>query len=70
MKQNDVHFIKKLLLGLGAVFIVAGVVRQWPVLGKSYMEFISGNGYMALMLGLILLVLGFSARLLMSPEED
>ena len=62
--------MKKLLFALGAIFIVVGVVRQWPLAGKTYMEFIEGKGYLALMLGLIMIVLGFSVPLLMGDEKD
>ena len=34
------------------------------------MEFIEGSGYLSLMLGLIMIVLGFSVPLLMEDEED
>jgi len=34
------------------------------------MEFIEGKGYLALMLGLIMIVLGFSAPLLIGNEKD
>ena len=62
--------MKKLLFALGAIFLVVGVVRQWPLAGKTYMEFIEGKGYLALMLGLIMIVLGFSVPLLMGDEKD
>ena len=62
--------MKKLLFALGAIFVLVGVVRQWPLAGKTYMEFIEGNGYLALMLGLIMIVLGFSVPLLMGDEKD
>ena len=62
--------MKKLLFALGAIFVVVGVVRQWPLAGKTYMEFIEGKGYLALMLGLIMIVLGFSVPLLMGDEKD
>jgi len=62
--------MKKLLFVLGAIFVVVGIVRQWPLAGKTYMEFIEGEGYLSLMLGLIMVVLGFSVPLLMGEEED
>ena len=62
--------MKKLLFALGAIFVVVGVVRQWPLAGKTYMEFIEGKGYLALMLGLIMIVLGFSVPLLTGDEKD
>jgi uncharacterized membrane protein len=67
--QNS-NWMKKLLFVLGAIFVVVGVVLQWPLAGKTYMEFIEGKGYLALMLGLIMIVLGFSVPLLMGEEED
>ena len=62
--------MKKLLFALGAIFVVVGIVRQWPLAGKTYMEFIEGNGYLALMLGLIMIVLGFSVPLLTGDGKD
>ena len=61
---------KKILFTLGSIFVVVGIIRQWPILGKTYMEFIEGSGYLSLMLGLIMIVLGFSVPLLMGDEED
>lgn len=62
--------MKKCLIGGGLVFVLVGVVRQWPVLGGTYMEFIEGKGYLSLMLGLIMIVLAFSVRLLMDEDDD
>ena len=62
--------MKKILVGLGSVFILTGIIRQWPIAGKSYMEFIEGDGYLSLMLGLIMVVLGASVRLLIGQEKD
>ena len=62
--------MKKLLFAVGALFVVAGIIRQWPLAGKTYMEFIEGKGYLALMLGLIMIVLGFSVPLLMGDDKD
>ena len=52
------------------VFVIIGIIRQWPILGKTYMEFIEGKGYLSLMLGLIMIVLGFSAPLFLGNGED
>ena len=68
-EERSVGLIKKALIGLGGVFIVVGVIRQWPIAGKSYMEFIEGEGYLALMLGLIMTVLGISVKLLIGQEK-
>ena len=68
--EQNTGWMKKLLFVLGTIFVVAGIVRQWPLAGKTYMEFIEGKGYLALMLGLIMIVLGFSVPLLMGDEED
>jgi hypothetical protein len=62
--------MKKFLLLLGAIFIVVGIVRQWPLAEKTYLEFIEGKGYLSLMLGLVMIVLGFSLPLLMDEEKD
>jgi hypothetical protein len=61
--------IKKTLIGIGLSFIMIGVIRQWPIAGKSYMEFIEGEGYLTLMLGLIMAVLGISAKLIIGQEN-
>ena len=68
--EESSDFIKKLLFALGAVFVLVGIIRQWPLAGKTYMDFIEGKGYLALMLGLIMIVLGFSVPLLMGDDKD
>jgi len=68
--KNSILWIKNILIGLGSIFILAGVIRQWPIAGKSYMEFIEGDGYLSLMLGLIMIVLGVSVRLLIGQEKE
>jgi len=69
-KKNDILWMKKILVGLGSVFILVGIIRQWPILGKSYMEFIEGDGYLSLMIGLIMIVLGASVKLLIGQEKE
>ncbi|MEC7640881.1 MAG: hypothetical protein VYC17_01885 [Nitrospinota bacterium] len=69
-QAQSIQWTKKVLFGLGSVFIIVGIIRQWPILGKTYMEFIEGKGYLSLMLGLIMIVLGFSVPLLFGDEED
>ena len=69
-EERSIRWIKKLLTGLGAVFVVVGVIRQWPIAGKSYMEFIQGDGYLPLMLGFVMIVLGISVRLLVGQEKE
>ena len=49
---------------------MSGIVGQWPIAGKTYMEFIQGDGYLSLMLGLIMILLGISARLLIGQEKE
>ena len=68
--EQSSKWMKKVLFLLGAIFVVVGIVRQWPLAGKTYMEFIEGKGYLALMLGLIMIVLGFSVPLLMGDEDS
>lgn len=63
------RWMKMVLLGLGGIFVLVGLIRQWPILGKTYMQFIEGNGYLSLMLGLIMIVLGFSVHLFMGEKE-
>jgi hypothetical protein len=67
--ERGISWMRRVLFGLGGIFIIAGIIRQWPILGKTYMEFIEGKGYLSLMMGLIMVVLGFSVRLLMGEEE-
>ena len=69
-EERSINLMKKVLIGLGGIFIVVGVIRQWPIAGKSYMEFIEGEGYLALMLGLIMVVLGVSVKLLIGQEKE
>ena len=69
-EERSVNLMKKVLIGLGGIFILVGIIRQWPIVGKSYMEFIEGEGYLALMLGLIMTVLGISVKLLIGQEKE
>lgn len=69
-EERSVRWMKKILTGLGAICAVVGIIRQWPIVGKSYMEFIEGDGYLTLMLGLIMIVLGISVRLLIGQEKE
>lgn len=68
-EEANIRQVKTTLFGLGGLFVLAGVIRQWPVFGKTYMQFIEGPGYLALMLGLIMIVLGFSVRLFLGEDE-
>ena len=69
-EEHSINLIKKVLIGLGVIFILVGITRQWPIAGKSYMEFIGGEGYLALMLGLIMTVLGISVKLLIGQQKE
>ena len=69
-EEHSINLIKKVLIGLGVIFILVGIIRQWPIAGKSYMEFIEGEGYLALMLGLIMCVLGISVKLLIGQQKE
>ena len=69
-EEHSVNLIKKILIGLGVIFILVGIIRQWPIAGKSYMEFIEGEGYLALMLGLIMTVLVVSVKLLIGQQKE
>lgn len=68
-QETSTRWIKTVLFGLGGLFVLAGLIRQWPILGKTYMQFIEGPGYLSLMLGLIMIVLGFSVRLFVGEDE-
>ena len=67
--ESSIRWMKTALFGLGGLFVLAGLIRQWPILGKTYMQFIEGPGYLSLMLGLIMIVLGFSVRLFVGEDE-
>ena len=69
-EEHSINLIKKVLIGLGVIFILVGIIRQWPIAGKSYMEFIEGEGYLALMLGLVMIVLGVSVKLLIGQQKE
>ena len=68
-EEFNSKLIKKILIGLGLSLIIIGVIRQWPIVGKSYMEFIEGEGYLTLMLGLIMTVLGISTTLIVGQKD-
>ena len=69
-EEHSINLIKKALIGLGVIFILVGIFRQWPIAGKSYMEFIEGEGYLSLMLGLIMTILGASVKLLIGQQKE
>ena len=69
-EAKTIQCTQKILFALGSIFIVVGIIRQWPILEKTYMEFIEGSGYLSLMLGLIMIVLGFSVPLLIEDKEN
>ena len=69
-EEHSINLIKKALIWLGVIFILVGIFRQWPIVGKSYMEFIDGEGYLALMLGLIMTILGASVKLLIGQQKE
>jgi hypothetical protein len=68
-EEFNSNLIKKILIGLGLSLIILGLIRQWPIVGKSYMEFIEGEGYLTLMLGLITTVLGISTTLIVGQKD-
>ena len=68
--DQSLQLMKKILLGIGGVFVLVGLLRQWPLAGKTYMQFIEGDGYMSLMMGLIIIVLAFAIKLLAGQEDD
>ena len=69
-EERSLQIMKKILIIGGTLFVLVGLFRQWPILGKTYFEFIEGKGYLSLILGLIMIVLGFSIRLLAGETED
>jgi len=68
-EEISIRWMKIALFGLGGLFVLIGLIRQWPIVGKTYMQFIEGPGYLSLMLGLIMIVLGFSVRLFMDEDK-
>ena len=68
--ERSLCWMKKLLVGLGSAFVLVGVFKQWPIAEKSYMEFIKDDGYLPMMIGFIMIVLGVSIRLLLGHEKD
>jgi len=68
-EEFNSNLIKKILIGLGLSLVILGLIRQWPIVGKSYMEFIEGEGYLTLMLGLITTVLGISTTLIVGQKD-
>jgi hypothetical protein len=69
-EEQTIQTMKKIMVGGGILFVLIGLFLQWPITGKSYMEFIEGRGYIPLILGLIMIILGFSVRLLMETDEE
>ena len=69
-EEKSLILIKKVLISLGGAFITMGVIRQWPIAEKSYMDFFEGKGYLSLMLGLIMIVLGVSVKLLIGQKNE
>ncbi|QPJ66583.1 MAG: hypothetical protein G3M78_14700 [Candidatus Nitrohelix vancouverensis] len=67
--ESPAQWPRRILLIGGSLFALVGLARQWPIAGKSYMEFIEGDGYLSLILGLVMIVLGFSAHLLIGLED-
>jgi len=33
-EEHSINLIKKVLIGLGAIFILVGIIRQWPIWGR------------------------------------
>lgn len=62
--------MKKWIIIVGIIVALIGFIMQIPYLGKGYMTFIEGSGYMPLMLGLIIIVLGFATDYLMLDGEE
>jgi uncharacterized integral membrane protein len=69
-EEQTTQTMKKIMVGGGMLFVLIGLFLQWPITDKSYMEFIEGQGYIPLILGLIMIILGFSIRLLMGTDEE
>jgi hypothetical protein len=69
-EEQTVQTMKKIMVLGGVLFVLIGLFLQWPITDKSYMEFIEGKGYIPLILGLIMIILGFSVRLLMGTDEE
>ena len=62
-EEASIKRTQKIVVGIGLVLVLIGIVRQWPIYGKTYSQFIEGDGYLALMVGLVAVILGVSIRL-------
>ena len=69
-EEKTIQTMKIIMFGGGILFVLIGLFMQWPITGKSYLEFIEGRGYIPLILGLIMIILGFSVRLLMEIDQE
>ena len=69
-EERTIQTMKKIMVLGGVLFVLIGLFLQWPITDKSYMDFIEGKGYIPLILGLIMIILGFSVRLLMGTDEE
>lgn len=63
-EEKSIKITQRVVVAVGAVLVLTGIVLQWPIMGKTYRQFIEGDGYLPLMVGLIAIILGFSIRLL------
>lgn len=69
-EEQTIQTMKKIMVRGGILFVLIGIFLQWPITDKSYIQFIEGPGYIPLILGLIMIILGFSVRLLMGTYEE
>lgn len=70
-EEKSIKSTQKVVMSFGLILVLIGVIRQWPIYGKSYAQFIEGDGYLPLMVGIITVILGLSIRLLMDDcHED
>jgi len=69
-EEKSIKKTQRIVAGAGVILFLVGVVRQWPIYGKTYRQFIEGDGYLAFMVGLITIILGLSIRLFTGDFYD
>lgn len=68
--EKGIKRARKIVMWFGFVLVLIGVIRQWPIYGKSYLQFIEGDGYLPLMVGIITVILGLSIHILIDDYHE
>ncbi|MBI5187143.1 MAG: hypothetical protein HZA01_15670 [Nitrospinae bacterium] len=61
---------RKIVMCFGLILVLIGIIRQWPIYGKSYLQFIESDGYLPLMVGIITVILGLSIHILIDDYHE